>query len=247
MNLTGIFIEALNFFVGVFGGSIAWAIIAVTILIRIILLPLILPSLRSMKKIQTLAPEIEKLKRKYGKEKEVFAKKQMELYQQHGVNPLAGCLPQLIQVGLFIVFYHVLVSSLKADTGLIGSSQFLWLNIKASDPTYIMPILTGLTQFILGIMLIPATSVTAEKKLAATTSSGKDDKESMDMDSMAKAMQTQMVFLMPIVTGIAALSFPSGLALYWVTSTVFSIIQQYFVSGPGGLKQYAIKFGIIKE
>lgn len=86
-------------------------------------------------------------------------------------------------------------------------------------------------------MLLPASSTAAEQSLAATTKSNKDDKQADDMAAMAQSMQQQMVFIMPLMTLFLALRFPAGLTLYWVITTVFSIAQQYVVSGWGGLPQ----------
>lgn len=246
MNPADLFTQLLNTAATYLGGSYGWAIIVVTLIIRIGLLPIILPSIRSQKRMMELQPQIEKLKKKY-KDKQVFAQKQMELFTKQGVNPLSGCLPQLVQLGLFIVFYHVLINSLNGSANLVGTTQFYWLDLTKPDTTYILPIVAGLTQFLLGLMLLPATDLSAQAKAAAKTVSAKDDQEATDFSSMAKAMQTQMVFVMPFITVFIAVSFPSGLALYWAVSTVFSLVQQYYVSGWGGLKTYAVKYKIIKE
>jgi YidC/Oxa1 family membrane protein insertase len=238
------FLEVLNFFAQLFGGSYGFAIIAVTLVIRIILLPIIIPSIKSQKKIYDLKPELDKLKTKHGSDKQLLSQKQMELYKKHNINPLSGCLPQIVQLLLFLAFYQVLISSLKSDAATPYSLQFFWLNLSSPDRTFVLPVLAGVTQLLLGLMLLPAASTDAEKKLALQTKSKKDDKSAQDMGEMAKTMQSQMVIIMPVLTAVLALNFPSGLALYWVVSTLFSIIQQYYVSGLGGLKQYLSKLGI---
>lgn len=245
MNLNEIFTQLLNYVTGTTGGNLGVAIIIVTLLIRSALLPLVLPSIKSQKKIRELQPEIAKLKKKYKDDKETFARKQMDLYKQHKVNPLGGCLPQIVQLVLFIAFYRVLTSSLNGGDFLNGATQFLWLDLTLPDQTYLLPVVTALSQFVLGVMLLPATDVEAEEKLASKTTTSKDDTEALDADAMAKTMQTQMILVMPIMTGFIALKFPSGLALYWVTSTLYSLVQQYLVSGIGGWKKYLVRFGII--
>lgn len=246
MNPTDFFTLLLNQTATLLGGSYGWAIIGVTLAIRLVLLPIILPSIKSQKKLMELRPKIDELKKKYGKDKEKFAKKQMELYQQHGVNPLGGCLPQLVQIILFIIFYRVLIQSLDGSVQLSGNTNFFWLDLTSPDTTYILPVLAGVFQFLLGAMLIPAVDTQAEKKLAAKTVSDKDDKDVLDADAMAKTMSSQMMYVMPVITVFIALRFPSGLALYWVVSTLFSIGQQYYVSGLGGLETHLKRFGIIK-
>lgn len=245
-QLTQFFTYLLTQTASFLGGNYGYAIIAVTLAIRFVLLPIVIPSIKSQRKMVDLKPELDKLKKKYSHDKELFAKKQMELYQEHKINPLGGCLPQLAQVALFIIFYRVLINALNGDVSLLGSTQFFWLDITQPDKTFILPVLAGASQFLLGIMLMPATDTHAEAELASKTESNKDDKEAVDMDSMAKTMQSQMIFVMPVITVFIALRFPSGLALYWVTSTIFSLVQQYFVSGLGGLKPYLVKFGITK-
>lgn len=246
MNITLLFTQLLNTTAGYLGNNYGLAIIVVTLIIRLLLLPIILPSVKSHRRMIELQPQIDELKRKY-KDKQVFAKKQMELFQKEGVNPLSGCLPQLVQLGLFFAFYHVLINSLNGNNQLDASTSFLWLDLTQSDKTFVLPVLAGLSQFILGLMLLPATTIDDKAKKAAKTISAKDDKDASDFSGMAKSMQTQMVFVMPVITLFIAVSFPSGLALYWVVSTVFSLVQQYYVSGWGGLKVYAAKLNIIKK
>lgn len=86
-------------------GNLGWSIIVVTVIIRIVLLPLVIPSLKSADKMRLLQPKLKKIQEKYGKDKEGLAKAQMDMYKQEGVNPLGGCLPQLLQIGVLIVFF----------------------------------------------------------------------------------------------------------------------------------------------
>lgn len=87
-------------------GNFGWAVIIVTVLIRLLLIPLVLPSLKSAKKMAELQPKLKKLQEKYGKEKEKLAKAQMDLYKEEGINPLSGCLPQIIQIAVLIIFFQ---------------------------------------------------------------------------------------------------------------------------------------------
>jgi len=228
------FVSLLNFFAHNLFNSYGLAIISVTALIRLVLIPLTIPTLKSQKKIQLLKPEIDKLKKQYGHDKKLFQQKQLELYQHHQINPAAGCLPQLVQIGLFIVFYRVLVTSLGSES-IPYSMIFLGLDLTKPDSTFVLPFLAGITQLILALMIRPGADTQAEHQLAQKTKTQKDDKQADDMEHMAQTMQSQMTFLMPAMTFFLARSFPSGLALYWVISTGFSIVQQYFVSGLGGL------------
>lgn len=222
-------------------GNLGWSIIAFTLLIRGVLLPLTLPSLKAMKKMQKLQPEIKKLKQKHGKDNQAFQKAQMELYQKYNVNPLAGCIPQIAQLVVLIGLYRVLTDFLHNPelNGAQINTWFFGLNLGQPDPRYILPVLAGITQLVLSLMISPGAET---PDIVPNDSKNKkvqvENKKEEDFAEMASTMQKQMLFMMPIMTGVIALRFPSGLALYWVISTVFSIIQQYFVSGWGGLTLY---------
>lgn len=224
-----------------FSGNLGLAILLFTILIRSALFPVTLSSLRATNKMKELQPELSKLKKKHGKDAVALQKAQSEMYKKYNINPLAGCLPQLLQLGVLLILYHVLVSFLKQTeiNGISINPSFLWLNLTQPDFLYVMPILAALTQLILSFMIAPG----AEKADVVPNNSRKKDiieanKKEEDMAEMAASMQQQMLYIMPIMTGVLALKFPSGLALYWVATTLFSIGQQWYVSGPGGLKTY---------
>lgn len=235
-----LFLDLLTYFATIFGGSLGFAIIALTIVIRSALVPFTIPSLKSQKKLRDLKPELDKLKSKFGHDQKLHSEKQLEFYKQNNINPVAGCLPQLVQLGILIILYQFLVKTLGSENSNFTLS-FYHLTLSKPDSTYLLPILAGITQFILGLMLLPATSTKAEHELASKTKTKKDDKEADNMTDMAATMQTQMIFVMPFMTALFALNFPSGLGLYWVVTTVFSIVQQYLISGPGGLTTYTQK------
>jgi YidC/Oxa1 family membrane protein insertase len=214
-------------------GSYGWAIILVTLIIRALLIPLTLPSMKMAAKMRDLQPEIDKLKKLHGKDKVALQQAQLKLFQEHNLNPASGCLPNILQFVILIALYQVFNAVARNGNGSLTS--FFWLDISRPDPLYILPIIAGATQLILGLMILPAADASAEQSLAAVTKTKKDDKPAEDLASMAQSMQQQMVYMMPIMTLFFALTFPAGLTLYWVTTTVFSLAQQYFVSGWGGL------------
>ena len=117
--------------------------------------------------------------------------------------------------------------------------EFLWFNLSQNDTTYVLPVLAGLTQFILSLMIAPGGEV---RDIVPNKSKNKKVKKANEKEEdkaeMAASMQQQMIFVMPIIMGVIAARFPSGLALYWVVSNAFNIGQQYFVSGWGGLTTY---------
>lgn len=225
-------------------GSLGWAIVVLTLVIRSILVPLTLPSLKARKKINKLQPELNKLKRKHGQDKQALQKAQLELYQKYNVNPLSGCLPQLVQLALLIFLYQALISFLGQESvnGISISASFLWLDLTQPDPKYVLPILAGIFQLLLSMMISPGGEVRdiVPNKAKSKKIRQENEKEE-DMAEMAASMQQQMLFIMPVMTVFIATKFPSGLAVYWVMTTVFSIVQQYFISGWGGLKSYFLR------
>jgi YidC/Oxa1 family membrane protein insertase len=219
------------------GENLGLAIIILTLVIRTILIPFILPSLKSAKKMASLKPELDALKKKYGHDAKVLQQKQMEFYQTHKINPAGGCLPLIVQFIVLIALYRVFISTLGSGESVITNTHFLMWDLKAKDTTFVLPILAGILQLITSVAILPAVeNAPAERPVP------KAEKE--DVAEMATAMQQQMVFLMPIMTVIFSLQFPAGLALYWVITTAYSLGQQLIVSGPGAIPHYLAKIGI---
>lgn len=192
--------------------------------------------------MQELQPEIKKLKEKYGKDKQGMALAQSQLYKSYNINPLAGCLPQLLQLFILIVLYQAIIKLFNSPE-LNFNLEFLWANLSKPDQFYILPIVAGITQFLLSLMISPATQtrdiVKNDSKVKPIQEANKKEE---DIAEMATTMQQQMIFLMPIMTAVIALKLPSGLALYWIMGTVVTMVTQYFVSGWGGLASYWNKY-----
>lgn len=226
------------------GNNLGFAIVAFTVLFRALLVPLSLPALKSQKKMQKIRPHLAKLKAEFGHDKMLLQQKQMELYKEHDINPLSGCIPYLLQFGILIVLYNALNHVLQTPQvfGVTIQTQFFGLDLVKPDPTYILPILSGVTQLFLSLMVLPGVEhhdlIPDESKNPAVK---KANAKETDVQEMAESVQKQMVFMMPVMTGFFALNFPSGLAMYWVATTLFSIGQQYAVSGWGGLAHYSRK------
>lgn len=216
------------------------AIILLTLGIRFILLPLTLPSLKAMSKMRDIQPEIDKLKKKFKNDKTSLQQAQMDLFKKHGVNPAAGCLPQIFQIVIFIGLYRVFIDFLQSSNTQLQNTAFLGLNLTQHDPTYILPLVAGISQLILGLMMSPGPDTTQNLKAVAQSNEEKPEKEEQkeDFAAMSAGMQQQMIIIMPLFTIFIAAKFPSGLALYWVVTTIFSLVQQYFATGWGGLPKY---------
>lgn len=228
-------IQFLFFLYNLLGHNLGFAIIALTVIFRGALVPFSISSIRSAKKMQDLKPHLDKLKKKHT-DKVKFQQAQLELYKQNGINPAAGCLPQIIQLILLISLYQVFIRFLNGDgtNGATINTNFLWLNLSKPDPLYILPALAGITQLVFSLMMRPG----LEHHQPAKKATKKTKEKEQDSLDMAQAMQSQMLFLMPAMTTLIALRFPSGLSLYWVITTVFSAVQQYYIAGPGGLSFY---------
>lgn len=213
--------------------SYGFAIILFTLIIKVVTLPLTLTQIRSMKATQELQPKLQELQRKYGKDRERLAKAQMELYKEAGVNPLGGCLPLLIQMPILFGLYAALYR--LAGLNLLTEQRFFFIP-DLSFPTpdqgigWIMRFISeGQYGTVLAYMVLPALFLVSQIVLQ------KMSQTAMPGDSQ-QAFTNQMMMLMPIMFTYFTLTLPSGLSLYWVTSNILQIIQQYFVTGWGGLK-----------
>ena len=181
-------------------GNFGISIIIVTILIKIALLPLTLKQDKSMKEMKKLQPELEKIKQKYANDKQMLNIKTMELYREHKVNPLGGCLPILVQLPILIALFGVL------RNGIIPKdSSFLWLKLSDKDPFYILPVLNGAVSFL-------------QQKLMGTSDN---------------PQMKNMMFVFPILMIYISYRMPSGLQLYWLTSSILAVVQQYFIMKKG--------------
>jgi len=145
--LNNLLYQTLLFFYQLFGGNLGLSIIVVTLITKLILLPLVLPSIRSAKKMQDLKPELDSLKRKY-KDPAQFQQAQLALYKERQINPASGCLPQIVQIIIVIALYNVFIQFLKQPiiNGTALNPYFLFLDLTKPDRSFLMPVLAGLSQ-----------------------------------------------------------------------------------------------------
>ncbi|MBM5790108.1 membrane protein insertase YidC [Candidatus Parcubacteria bacterium] len=211
------------------GSDMGLAIIALTILIKLALWPLMNASLKSQKALQEIQPKVAEIKTKYKDDKEAQAKAMMEMYQKEKVNPFSSCLPLLIQFPILIALYRVLLNGFDPaalsmlydfipNPGEINKTFLGFLDL--SVPSVWLAVLAGVFQFWQTRML---TSKHPPKAVA--------DKEGAKDEAMLAAMNKSMLYFMPAVTVLIGASLPGGLSLYWVTVTVFSLVQQWMVLG----------------
>lgn len=176
------------------------AIIIMTVLVKLILYPLTKKQIESTKAMMEIQPKMKAIQEKYKDDKQRLNMELANLYKNEGVNPLAGCLPLLIQMPIMIgIFYGI------RDFQYEGSASFLWMeSISAPDPTYILPVLSALTTFIASKQTMPATGA-------------------------GGAQNKMMMYFMPLFIGYISLTFPAGLVLYWVVMNIMQIGQQYMM------------------
>ncbi len=180
--------------------SYGWAIILLTIIVKMALYPLTVKQVKSMKAMQELSPKMKKIQEKYKDNPQMMQQKIGALYKDAGVNPLAGCLPLLIQMPILMGMYYSLYNFSYPTP---ESAYFLWMtSMSDPDPLYILPVLSALTTFL-------------QQKMTTTDSNNPQMK--------------MMMFIMPLFIGWISINFPSGLVLYWVTMNVVQIAQQWWM------------------
>jgi len=180
----------------------ALAIIIFTLVIKLVLFPLSIKQLRSMRQMQNLQPKIKELEAKYGKQN--TQKKQeetMKLYKENNVNPMSGCLPLLIQMPILFALFQVLRDFVPANPQYY---KLWWLgNLSNPDPTWALAIIVAAASFFM--------------QYVSTTN--KND-----------TMQKTMLYMMPIMFGWMARSFPAGLSIYWTFFSLFGVVQQLVIN-----------------
>ncbi len=175
------------------------AIIILTIVIKVLLLPFALKQIKSMKGMQEIQPKVAALQKKYKNDRAKLSIEMQKLYREHNISPLAGCLPLLIQMPFLISIFYAL-QGFQYDS---AHASFLWLSSLASkDPTYVLPILSAVSTWALSAQTAPKN---------------------------AEGPQKMMTYFMPLFIGYISINFPSGLVIYWVVSNLFQLVQQTIV------------------
>ncbi len=226
-------------------GNLGAAIMGLTLSLRALLLPLTLPSLKTAEKMKEIAPELEKLKNKHNDDKQALAQAQMELYKEKGVKPFSGILPQILQIiiliALFQAFRNVLGDNggvgelnkllypfLELPADLTFNLKFWYLNLSEPD----MIELFG--RKVPGLFLIAAAAtqfLSAKLRMPQAKEQEEVAKETKEKaDDFASMMQTQSLYLFPIMTLLIGTRFPSGLVLYWFVFSLFNLVQQLILN-----------------
>ena len=195
-------------------GNYGVAIILLTVITKAVFFPLTVKSMRSMKAMQAIQPQVNQLRAKLKNDTAKLQQETMALYRQHGVNPLGGCLPMIVQIPVFYALYVALSVAVEIQNApficfgrapkwlpLLGGSDLWICNLADYDPTYILPLLMGVSMFI-------------QQKMTPV---------------MGDPRQAKIMLMMPIVFTFMFLNLPSGLVLYWTLSNVLQIAQQYYM------------------
>ncbi len=209
--------------------SFGLAIIVLTVAVRIVLMPLTFKQTQSTKAMQAMQPKLQELQKKYARNQQKMQQEMMRMYKEAGINPLGCMWPMLIQMPIWIALYQSIMQALAATPenllmlsqhlyswDIVGQAiplneEFLGLKLSQPDPTLILAILVGLSMWV-------------QQKMVTAPST---DPKQAQMASMTTMM-------MPMMFAFFTLSFPSGLALYWVVSNIIGIVIQYFVGGGWG-------------
>jgi YidC/Oxa1 family membrane protein insertase len=190
-------------------GNYGIAIIVLTVLSKVLFYPLTVKSMRSMKAMQALQPQINALRSKYKSDPQRLQRETLELYRKHKVNPMGGCLPMIAQIPVFYALYIALSVSVELQNAkfICFGRLFdvdLWIcDLAAQDPTYVLPILMGITMFVQQKMT-PATGDPRQQKM--------------------------MLLIMPAFFTMMFVNLASGLVLYWTVSNILQILQQWYMN-----------------
>ena len=181
------------------------AIILLTLLVKVVTYPLTLKSMKGMKEMQRIQPQMAKLREKHKDDKERLNREMLQLMKTNGYNPMSGCLPIFIQMPIFVALYNVLYGAID----LYGQPFFGWIHdLSAKDPYYVTPVLLALMMFV---------------------------QQKMTPNTATDPAQQRMMMFMPVIFGIMMLWLPSGLTLYMLVNSVVSIVQQVWINRSLGL------------
>lgn len=181
------------------------AIIIFTLIIKFLLYPLTAKQTKSMKAMQDLQPEMEKIKEKYEDDKEKQQQEMMNLYKENNVNPAAGCLPMIFQLAILIPLYQ----AIRGLGESMANSTFLWIGTLTEG---------SLAAPDTAIVIINALAMVAQTYITQKVSGGGNQQSNM------------MMWIMPLFILFIGFQIPSGILLYWLTSTIFTGLQQYLLS-----------------
>ncbi len=205
--LTSLLGDGLEFFHYSWGVPWWLSIAMLTVIVRSLLFPLTIKQVKSMRAMQDLKPEMDRIRAKYKDNRQKQQEEVMKLYQDRKVNPLGGCFPILVQMPIFIAMFYVIRTFGETHEGF-NSGGILWFqDLSARDPFYILPILSAVT-------MLAASEITSKN---------------------IDPQQRWLMRILPVVFTVFLLRFPAGLFMYWITSNLVTLVQNYLIynHGPG--------------
>lgn len=219
------------------GHDVGIAIIILTILVRLALYKVNTKSIKSQRELQEIQPEIKEIQQKYKDNKEKQAQELMAVYQKHKINPFAGCLPLLIQFPIIIALYQVFLNGFKDNSlallypfvqnpGHLNPVSFGGI-INLGYPNIYFALIAGISQYFQTKSLMSVSGLNNNKKNKGNAGEEKSVEEKMQ--EFTQSLSQSMMYTMPVITFLFALRLPSGLALYWIVTTLFAIAQQYLI------------------
>lgn len=220
------------------GSDFGIAIILVTILLKVALFPLSQKQIESQKKLQDIQPKIKEIQKKYKNDREKQGRAMMDFYRDNKINPFSGCLPLIIQLIVLIAIYRVLYSISQAEFIVSANELYSFVQnpgeirrffagiLDLSQPSALLAVMTALAQYYQMKMIMKGKQFLSTKKPATPTSGTTAPDETPDFNEI---MMKQMLYIGPALTLFFGMTFPSGLALYWLASTLFMIGQQWYL------------------
>jgi YidC/Oxa1 family membrane protein insertase len=225
-----VFEQVLLFFHDTVGFGWGMSIIAMTVVVRTLMLPLTIKQFRSMQALQQLSPQIKEIQAKYKDDKQRLNQEMMRFYQENKVNPFGSCLPLVLQIPVFIALFYMLRSDLKVD--ICGPEQKIEATAKSLDQsissTYCDQVVPGSAEF----LFIPDLTAPATGGVLAiliVLYIGSQLLSSLLMSVTADKTQRYIMFALPFVFVFFILNFPAGLLVYWITTNLWTVGQQYFI------------------
>lgn len=211
-------------------GDVGFAIITLTIVVKFILFPLTKKSIKSQILMKKVEPELKRIKKDFPN-KEEQAKKTFELYKKYGVNPFSGCLVVLLQLPVIFALYYVFYKGLSLDLGPLYSfvhtpaalhTNFLGL-VDVHSKSLILAIIAGISQFIQGYLATPI-----KPKVEVVKEVGVEEPKTFQ-EQLSDSMQMNIKYILPIFITFIAYSISAAVALYWITSNIFTIAQEWYI------------------
>ena len=206
-------------------GDVGFAIVLVTVVVKLALSPLTRKSIKSQVLMKKMEPELNKIKKDFPN-KEEQARKTFELYKKYKTNPFSGCLVLLLQIPVIFALYYVFYNGISINNSILYSfiqvpsimhTNFLGL-VEMSSKSVVLGLMAGATQFVQGYLSMPIKPKSAEQKEAPTF-----------QEQLSESMQMNAKYILPVFIAFVAWRVSAAVALYWIVSNIFTIVQEWYI------------------